>query len=299
MSRRNIKENIVPNVFISPAVLLAILVMIYPLFYSFYISFTNYKFGTIDTRFIGLDNYVDILSDNVFYNSLYKTIIFVVAVVVFEIIAGMIMALILNRVNSRFSNFTKALLVIPWAIPGTIVSGMWRFIYLRDFGLINLFLRAIGFSGDVQWLGPKLAMFSIILAEVWRMSSAVGLILLSGLANIREELYEAAKIDGATNWTIFWKVTLPVLKPVFSIVVILRIIFSFQAIEVVYVLTKGGPGGATYLLPFYIWRVVFLDMRAGYGSAIAYIAAIIAGIFCLIYLILVRERESSYRNLTR
>jgi len=291
MNLHKLRKNSAPYVLIAPAVTLIILVMIYPSIYSFIITLTNLKLGKVNVDFIGLENYISLFTrDDIFYHSMYLTIYFVLATNFFEFIIGMLMALALNR-KGKFCGIVKALLVIPWALPGTIVSGMWRFIYLRDYGFINVFLRSIGFSGNIQWLGYKLAMGSVMFAEVWRMTPFVALMLLAGLSSIPQEVYDAASIDGANAWDIFWRITLPMLKPILAIVFILRTIFAFQNMEMIYVLTKGGPGTATLLLPYYMYRMMFVYLRAGYGNSIAYIATLVVGIICLSYLFIFRDRD--------
>lgn len=291
MNILRIRKNLGPYFLLSPSGLIVILVMIYPFFYSLFVSLTDQNFGRDIFNFVGLANYIRLFrTDPVFIRSLLLTLYFVFASVFFEFVFGMIIALVLNR-RGILVGFIRALLVVPWAIPGTIVSGIWRFLYLRDYGFFNQFFRLLGFSGDVQWIGAKLAMPSVIIAEVWRMTPLVALLLLAGLTNIPQEIYDAASADGANAWHTFWRITLPMLKPVIAIVFVIRIIFSFQNIEMVYVLTRGGPGTATYLLPYEMYKVMFVNLKAGYGSSIAYTTTFLVGSICLIYLLLNRERK--------
>lgn len=288
---RELKEKSTPYVFIFPTIILVLLIIAYPLVYSFIVSLSNSVFTKLDSsRFIGFQNYKRLLSDELFIKSIKITLYFVVISVFFELVIGMIMALVLN-IGLKGSRFTRTLLVIPWALPGTIVAGIWRFLFQSDYGFINGFLRLLGFNVGILWLSSSpLAINAVIFAEVWRMAPFFGLILLSGLSTIPNELYEAGKIDGANEWQMFWRITIPLIKPIIGIVLIIRTVFAFQNLEMVYVMTKGGPGSDTFLLPYYMYRVSFVNMRVGYGSAMAYYILVLTGIFCTFYIFgLVRQ----------
>ncbi len=290
---RELKEKSTPYVFIFPTIILVLLIIAYPLVYSFIVSLSYSVFTKLDSsRFIGFQNYKRLLSDELFIKSIKITLYFVVVSVFFELVIGMIMALVLN-IGLKGSGFTRTLLVIPWALPGTIVAGIWRFLFQSDYGFINGFLRLLGFNVGILWLSSSpLAIHAVIFAEVWRMAPFFGLILLSGLSTIPNELYEAGKIDGANEWQMFWRITIPLIKPIIGIVLIIRTVFAFQNLEMVYVMTKGGPGSDTYLLPYYMYRVSFVNMKVGYGSAMAYCILVLTGIFCTFYIFgLVRQTK--------
>lgn len=286
-----LKEKSTPYVFIFPTIILVLLIIAYPLVYSFIVSLSNSVFTKLDSsRFIGFQNYKRLLSDELFIKSIKITLYFVVISVFFELVIGMIMALVLN-IGLKGSGFTRTLLVIPWALPGTIVAGIWRFLFQSDYGFVNGFLRLLGFNVGILWLSSSpLAINTVIFAEVWRMAPFFGLMLLSGLSTIPNELYEAGKIDGANEWQMFWRITIPLIKPIIGIVLIIRTVFAFQNLEMVYVMTKGGPGSDTFLLPYYMYRVSFVNMKVGYGSAMAYYILVLTGIFCTFYIFgLVRQ----------
>lgn len=281
--------------FIFPTVLVVLAVVIYPLIDSFVISLSDAVFGkTGSSAFVGFQNYINLFKDDLFIKSLYITIYFTVIAVFFELIIGMIMALVLNM-NLKGSGFARALLIIPWALPGTVVAGIWRFIFHTDFGFINGFLRLLGFDVNILWLSSSpLAMHSVLVAEIWRMTPCFGLLLLSGLSTISDDLYEAGRIDGASGWRIFWNITLPLLKPIIGITLIIRTMFTFQNLEMVYVLTKGGPGTDTYLLPYYTYRDSFVEMHIGTGSSMAYMILFLTLIFCLCYFKFFRLGKTDY-----
>jgi len=288
-----LKEKSTPYVLIFPTMILVLLIIAYPLVSSFIVSLSDSVFTKLDSSsFIEFQNYKKLLSDELFIKSIKITLYFVVVSVFFELIIGMIMALVLN-IGLKGSGFTRALLVIPWALPGTVVAGMWRFLFQSDYGFVNGVLRLLGFNADILWLSSSpLAIHAVIFAEVWRMAPFFGLILLSGLSTVPNELYEAGRVDGANEWQMFWRITIPLMKPVIGVVLIIRTIFTFQNLEMVYVMTKGGPGSDTFLLPYYMYRVSFVNMKIGYGSAIAYYILVLIGIFCVFYIFgLVRQTD--------
>ena len=279
-------------ILVLPAILIELLVVGYPLVNSFIISMTNSDFTKLGkSAFILFGNYKSLLSDSIFLKSLLVTTYFVTVSIACELVLGMIMALALNA-GLRGSGFTRALLVIPWALPGTVVAGIWRFLFQSQFGLANGVLRLLGFHGNILWLGSSpLAINAVIFAEVWRMAPFFGLMLLSGLSTISNELYEAAEIDGASGWQSFWRITFPLMRSIIAVVLVIRTIFAFQNLEMVYVLTRGGPGTDTYVLPFYVYVASFQHLKVGYGSAIAYYIALLIGLFGFVYIGFIRRSE--------
>lgn len=283
---RSLREKRTAYMLILPTIILVVLAILYPLVYSFIISLTNSVFTKMDSAsFVGFKNYWQLLHDNLFIKSVKVTLYFVIVSVFLELVIGMMIAMLLN-IKLKGTSFVKALLVVPWALPGTVIAGIWRFIFQSDYGFVNGFLRLLGFEANILWLSSSpLAISVVIFAEVWRNAPFFGLILLAGLSTIPGKLYEAAKLDGGNEWQIFWRITVPLLKPIIGIILIIRTIFSFQSIGLVYVLTKGGPGTDTYFIPFYLYRESFVNMRIGKGSAMAYYLALLIAIFCVIYLI--------------
>ena len=283
---RSLREKRTAYMLIAPTIILVVLVILYPLVYSIITSLTNSVFTKMDSAsFVGFKNYWQLLHDNLFLKSVRVTLYFVIVSVFFELVIGMMIAMLLN-IKLKGTSFVKALLVVPWALPGTVIAGIWRFIFQSDFGFVNGFLRLLGFETNILWLGSSpLAISVVIFTEVWRSAPFFGIILLAGLSTIPGELYEAARLDGGNEWQIFWRITVPLLKPIIGIILIIRTIFLFQSIELVYVLTQGGPGTDTFFIPFYLYRESFVNMRIGKGSAMAYYLALLIAIFCVIYVI--------------
>ena len=240
----------------------------------------------LDISFVGLGNYTSILGYNLFWKSFSITAYFTFVSVFLELVIGLGIALLLNQ-KLRGSGFVKGMLILPWALPGIVVAGMWRWIYHPDYGLINGTLRQLGIlNGSFSWLGsPSMALNSIIITDMWRMAPFIALILLAGMATISPRLYDASKIDGADSWHRFWHITLPLLKPFIFVVVVIRVMFSFQIFDLIFVLTRGGPGTATYSLTYLTWMRGFNQLHMGYGAAISILTGLTIGI-CIVILYL-------------
>jgi len=266
---------------ILPALIFICLWMIYPIVYSFYISLYKwYLYSKVS--FVGLGNYVKLIHDDLFWKSLYQVSYYVMMSVSGQLILGLGMALLLNE-KLKGRGIVKAFLLIPWALPGTTVGGIWKWIYQYDYGLFNVMLRTIGISENgIHWLSSSMALNSIILVDIWRFAPFTAIIFLAGLATIPKSLYEAAVIDGANAWRRFINITLPLLVPTIVVVLILRTMFAFQVFDLVVTLTHGGPGTATYVLPYYVYLNAFSFIHIGYGAAMGY--ALMGSILSMIVL---------------
>lgn len=282
-----------PYFLILPTFLMVCLVILYPLGYSFFVSL--YDFSLLrpgEIPFIGLGNYVALFHDSLFWESIALTIYFVVLSILLQLLVGLGMALLLN-VPLRGRGIVRGLLILPWALPGVIVGGMWLWIYHPDYGLINGVLRQLNILHETEvfsWLGSSLmAIHSVIFVDVWRLAPFTALMLLAGLATLPKDVYDASIIDGANALQRLRHVILPLLKPIILVVLIIRTIFAFQIFDIVYVLTRGGPGTSTYVLMYYIWNKGFNQLYIGYAAAAAYVMNILIVIFIVLYSFLSRK----------
>jgi multiple sugar transport system permease protein len=222
----------------------------------------------VPRRFVGLDNFLRMTTDEQFHIGLLNSIIFTVAAVTFEFLIGLGLALVFDRFVRRF-NFLKTVLMIPMMLPPIAVAITWKLIYQPQFGVLNEVMYRLGlplqaWAGDVH-----LAMFTIILADIWEWTPFVFLLMLAGLASLPAEPYEAAEIDGASAWRQFFDLTLPFLKPVIAIALLLRTMDAFRLFDLVFILTGGGPADATKVLSLYIFQVAFRFVDIGYAAAVS------------------------------
>jgi multiple sugar transport system permease protein len=265
------RSGILPYVLLSPAVLATIIVVFYPMLQALITSlYYNILWKPRSVRFIGLDNYIAIWNDPVFWASLGRTAIWIGLTVPLQLLLGLVTALLLNQ-TFRWRSLARSLILIPWALPSVVIGLMWSWIYNPQVGLFNdLMLRLGLLQSAMPWLAnPNTSLYAIIAALVWQGFPFFAIMVLAGLQSIPASLYEASDIDGASDWQQFWHITLPSLKAVLVTAVMLRIIWVANSIDVIYVMTGGGPGYATHTLPLYALKRTYASMDFGYGSALA------------------------------
>ena len=270
MSQKS-RVGVLPYVLLSPAVLATVIVVFYPMVQALITSlYNNILWKPRAVRFIGLDNYIAIWNDPVFWSSLGRTAIWIGLTVPLQLLLGLVTALLLNQ-NFRWRGLARSLILIPWALPSVVIGLMWAWIYNPQVGLLNDLLLRLGLlQTAMPWLAnPATSLYAIIAALVWQGFPFFAIMILAGLQTIPHSLYEAADIDGASDRQQFWHITLPALKPVLVTAVMLRIIWVANSIDVIYVMTGGGPGYATHTLPLYALKRTYGSMDFGYGSALA------------------------------
>ncbi len=234
--------------------------------------------------FVGLDNYRRLAEDPVALGSLGLTLVFVAASVAGELALGLLLALLMHGALPARGLY-RAIVLIPWAMPTVVAAQMWRLSLHDRYGLLNLLLFGDRVDSYVAPLvSPAGALGAIILADIWKTASFTGLLLLAGLQMIPDDLYEAARVDGASAWQRFRRITLPLLRPAILVALLFRTLDAFRAFDLVYVLTYGGPGDATNLLQFHGYRTLMGEGDIGYGSAIATLVFLLTLAVSLIYL---------------
>ncbi|HEX2581180.1 MAG TPA: sugar ABC transporter permease [Dongiaceae bacterium] len=256
-------------IFLAPAVLILLGLTAFPTLYMYAVAFQKYDpADPTNSQWVGLDNFVRLLSDDKFHNSLWRTLEFTVSAVSVEFLLGLSFALLVDRYVRRL-NFVKTILMLPMMLPPISVAIVWKLMYQPDFGIINSFLRALGLPA-LQWAsGFGTAMLSIVLVDIWEWTPFIFLMCLAGLASMPVEPFEAAEIDGANAWQKFRDLTWPFLRPVIAITLLLRIMDAFRLFDQVFILTLGGPAAATETLSFYIYKVAFRFFDLGYAAAIS------------------------------
>ena len=276
--------------FVLPAVGFLCLTSLYPLAYSLVISL-----GTWDLRysplwtFSGLANYGQLLQDPYFLFSLAISVVFAVVTVAVETVLGMAIALLVTRQGSRglLIRPARALLLIPMVMAPIVVGVLWRMLFNTDYGLVNYVLSFFGIH-PINWLAqPTSAYAAIIITDIWEWTPFIVLAFTSAIMTLPQELQEAARVDGATAWQIFWRVNLPVLMPVVIIVVLLRFLDAFKVVDTVYAMTQGGPGNATQLMSFWIYQQGLSYFDIGYAAAASWVFLVL--VFLLSFF-LIRKR---------
>lgn len=243
-------------------------------------------------KFIGFLNYLRLLTDMHFWQSVQFTMLFVLVSVFLELIFGMLFAILLNEtIPGR--GFLRVAILIPWAIPIAIAGRIWELIYNFEFGLFNYLALNTGLADSaVNWLGSSTGAFlAIVISDVWKTTPFMAIILLAGFSTIPEDLYKQAQIDGTNFIQRFFRITLPVLKPVLIVALLFRTIDAVRIFDLVYVLTGGGPGGSTTSLSLYAYNY-YLSGDFGYGSAVSLLVFLIAGLLSVFYLKFGKFRET-------
>jgi multiple sugar transport system permease protein len=271
-----------PVPFLLPALLIVFAVLIFPIVFSFVVSLFDWPLsaGGGERHFVGAGNYVDLVSDKEFWNSLKLQLGFIFIAIPLELLLGLAAALLLNR-EFQGGRVVRSLILLPvFFLP--IVSGMtWRFMLQPRYGALNNFLLALG-APEITWLGdPTFAYVAVIIQDIWRMWPFVFMLLYAGLAGIPTDVLEAAEIDGASFWRRLFSVILPLLYPTILTALLLRIIDALRIFSEVYVMTEGGPGMATTLFSLYTHRQAFGYMKVGMSSAMAIFLLLISVTFAV------------------
>jgi multiple sugar transport system permease protein len=275
--------------FLLPAMFGFVTFYLLPLIRGVYLSFTDWDLLSVP-NFVGLDNFQRLFSDHLFWNSLLVTAEYVLLNIGFQTILALLIAVLMDRLTRSMS--IRGTLLLPYLIPNVVVGLIWFWMLDLQLGITNQFLEAIGrgripFQGSTFWAIPSIAAIN-----VWRHMGYTALLVFAGLQAIPKTAYEAAAIDGASEWHMFRKITLPLLRPVMAVVLVITMIGSFQIFDTVAVTTKGGPVNATRVIYYYIFQKAFDQFEFGYASAIALVLMLILVGVTFVQLKLLRAGES-------
>jgi multiple sugar transport system permease protein len=277
---------------ISPAFVILLLLAIGPLAFMIYNAFRQWNL-TIPgpSKFIGVQNFIALFKDARFWNAFSNTIILMIAGIIIQGLLGLFIAMLLKD-RFKFRNVIIALLLTPILISPTVVGFNWKLLFDYQYGPINYFLSLIGIQGPIWLASTKFwAMVSILIVDTWQWTPLVALILLAGLDGIPNEIYEAANVDGANQRRVFFKLTLPLLKPMFVIIILLRIIFIFKIYDSIVILTQGGPGIFTESLSLLTYNIGIKYTNVGYAMALGILQVIFMIIVANIFLKLTQNKQ--------
>jgi ABC-type sugar transport system permease subunit len=280
----------------APCLVCFALVLAYPVLYAGYLSLHEVSIRQLRTGifpFAGGANFVRLLQDDVFWLSLRHTVVFVAASVALEVVIALAIALIASDERVWISRITRALILLPWAVPPVVNGLLWSFIFNAQYGYLNRTLHTLGLiTGYVNWLGnPHLALLAVIVAYVWRTTPFNILLYHAALQGIPHDLYEAAQVDGASGWRSFWSITLPLLRPIMTVSLILRTAFAFMVFDEILAITQGGPGNDTWVAAWYTYKVSFQPpFNVGLGAAAAWVLALVVGLIAIGYVRFVYRR---------
>jgi len=276
-------------IFIAPAAIGFLAFYLFPTIRGFYFSLTQYNILGAP-KFIGFDNFVKISKDPLFWNALWVTIEYVLLNIGFQTIIALVLAALMQRLTQ--STVLRGALLLPWLISNVIAAMLWFWLLDYQIGLVNAVLGWFGLSPVAFFGNELLAIPTIAFVNVWRHMGYTALLIYAGMQTIPRYVYEAASIDGSSEWSSFWRMTMPLLRPVLAMVLVITVTGSFQVFDTVAVTTRGGPVNVTRVIQYYIFQKAFGEGQFGYASAISVILFIILAVMAAAQLRLLRAGES-------
>lgn len=282
-------------VLLAPALILVFATTVYPMADAFWLSFQQWILtkSKAPNGFVGLDNYLQAFEDRFFINSVVVTIEYTIVSVALTLVLGLGMALALQK-RSFINTLIRTFLIFPFAVSPALKGYSFRFMLQPDYGVIQLALGGVfPWLKDMIWLAdPWWAMFWISVSEVWGWAPLYALMFIGAMGSIPTDIFDAAKVDGANNWSMFWRITLPMISPVIIIATLLKIIGSLRIFDQVVVMTGGGPGRATQSINYYIYQTGFRFTNMGYSAALAYLFLIVLAVLAYIYIARLYRQEN-------
>lgn len=267
-----------------PGLLVFLFAILAPICLSVYYGFTDYT-GMGSMNFIGLENYKALIKDRAFWMSMRNSLFLAIGFICIQHPIAMVVAAVLDKLSGKAEGVFRCIYFIPNVISVAVIAYLWKFIYNPDFGLLNNIIKAFGGKGDINWFSSQNAIWSVLIVLIWHGFGWGMLIYYTGIKNIDPVLYEAAAIDGADQKTTFFKITLPLMKPVIQVNVTMAVISALKQMETVYLLTNGGPNNQTQFAANYLYQQAFRSYKYGYGNAIGVVFIII----CLLATVLMNK----------
>ncbi|MFF9108660.1 carbohydrate ABC transporter permease [Streptomyces sp. NPDC014805] len=284
---RRLRQRLAQWGFVAPAVVFMLLFFGYPLVRNVVMSFQHYTpktFFTGEAPFNGVDNWSHVFHDTLFGKALGHTLLFTAGSLLGQFCAGLALAVFFNN-RFPLGGVLRSLILLPWLVPMVVSGIVWRRILDQDTGVLNTFLDTIGLGGHTPWLtSPHMALLSVVLVNVWIGIPFNMVILYGGLQEIPRELYEAASLDGASAWRTFRSVTLPMLKPVITVVLVLGFMSTVKILDLILALTDGGPADATQTLGTLTYQNSFVQLDFGAGAVVGNVLILISAVFAVFYL---------------
>ena len=296
MATKDTANRLTPYLFVAPAALVMILALFYPIGYMIWGSFRDWdpSQNISETEFVGLANYARLLTDAAFHESFWITLIFAFTVVSAEMVIGVGLALLLDR-EIRGMSVLRTLFILPMMIAPVVVGLVWRYMFHATYGTFNRFLESIGLP-SVDWLGQN-PLLSVIIADIWQWTPFIFILSLAALQSLPRSALEAARIDGATAWQQVWFIKLPLMMPVLIVTLLLRLIDAFKVLEVILVMTGGGPGLSTEILALRIARTAREFRELGEAAAMSNYLLMLLMILTLGMFAFTRWQEARSRRL--
>ncbi|MEZ5665940.1 MAG: sugar ABC transporter permease [Alphaproteobacteria bacterium] len=278
---------------ISPAVVVLLLINLFPIVFAVYISLHQWQLGGGKApRYDGLFNYEDLLFyDDRFWNSIVVSLVFVTVAVAVEFVLGFLLAFLFSA-KVRGLGTLRKIYILPIMVMPMVAGLVWFYMFNENFGVVNWLVTLFGSERLGFLTDNALAMVSLVIADMWQWTPFVMLVLFAAIQSLPEYVYEAAKMDGLDRWQTFWRVTVPLLRPAMIIVVLIRFVDAFRMVELVFMMTQGGPGGRTEVMPWYLYTTGFRSMQLGYAAAMAVLMIVLITILTQLFVRRLGYREA-------
>jgi len=284
--RKQWPESWVAAAFVAPAALIIVLIVLVPLGRALWMSLFNIQLTRPGVEpFVGLGNYIDQLASGNFWGSVGRALFFTVVSTALELLFGLALALLMDQpLRGRW--VLRTIIILPWALPTIVNALMWRWIDNAEYGALNALLTQTGIISHYQpWLSNSdTAMWMVILADVWKLTPLVAILLLAGLQSVDREVVEVARVDGAGSWQTFRLILLPLITPVILIVLVLRTMEAFKVFDIIWIMTHGGPANSTQSIAIYAYQTAYQGFDFGRGAALGYLIALVIMLLAAIYL---------------
>src|SRR4249919_654162 len=283
----NFRARLFVTFLLAPALLVILAVVAFPFFFNVVLSFSNANLYHIrDWRLIGFAQYVSVFKQQLFWSILLKTVVWTLVNIVFHVVIGVFLAVVLHQKFIRGKSAWRVALILPWALPQYISALTWRGMFNYEYGAVNLLVTKYLHLSPVQWLtSPFEAFLAVIITNIWLGFPFMMVIALGGLQSIPDELYEAADVDGASKWFQFWNITAPLLRPVMIPAITLGIVWTFNNINVVWLVSNmGEPADSTHILVSYVYKAAFNMYRFGWAAALSVVIFAILFTFSQVFL---------------
>ena len=278
--QRDLRNNLIAWLLVAPSLIFMLIFTVYPVFRSVYLSLTKYRLGMQAPEFIGLENYINLAGSSLFWKVMGNTLYFALITIIPSMVVGLFLATIVNR-KSRLTGFVRTAYFYPVVMPMIAIASIWMFIYMAKNGLFDQMLVSLGLE-PMNVLSSKATVLpAMAFMYVWKEAGYLMVFFLSGIQSISDEVNEAARIDGADSWTIFRKITLPLLAPTFLFVSTIALTNSFKQVDHVVIMTEGAPNNASTLLLYYIYQQGFTNFNYGVSSALTTVMLVLLMVVAL------------------
>ena len=280
---------------IAPAVIVLMAINLFPFFYALYMSFHTWSLGKpAPPRYVGWFNYEDAFQDDRFINAVLVSLKFVALAVAIEFLLGFLLAFVFSA-KVHGLGILRRIGILPMMVMPVATGLVWFYIFNQNYGMANFLVGLLGLDAQPWLTDTGLALLAVVVADVWQWTPFVMLVTFAALQSLPEYVFEAARMDGLSVWQIFWRVTVPLLRPIAVIIVLIRLVDALRMFELVFMMTKGGPAGTTEILPYYIYVTAFQLLDVGYAAALAVLMLVLVNILAVLFIGRLQMSETADR----